>query len=44
MSENITFNDMEACVLGITNRCLEFFNKKEIKSTDLINIPQIIYF
>ena len=33
---------MEICILAITNECLEFLNKKEIESTDLINIPQII--
>ena len=42
LSENITYENMEICILAITNKCLEFFNKKEIKSTDLINIPQII--
>lgn len=42
-SINITCNDMDICVLAITNKCLEFFNKKEIESNDLIiNIPQII--
>ena len=27
-SENITYDHMEICILAITNRCLEFFNKK----------------
>lgn len=42
MSENITYDHMDTCILSITNRCLEFFNKKEIESNNLINIPQVI--
>jgi hypothetical protein len=44
MSENITFTNMTTCILAITNKCLEFFNKIKIESNDLIKnviIPQI---
>ena len=41
MSENITFNDMETCVLAITNKCLEFFNKRKINVKNEIEINKI---
>jgi hypothetical protein len=40
MSENITFTNMTTCILAITNKCLEFFNKIKIESNDLIIVPK----
>lgn len=37
--ENITFNHMDTCILAITNKCLEFFNKKKELNDLIINIP-----